>query len=178
MKETINYILIFMWIYIIYYNLYMKKSIELYTLLNNNNKYVMIDLLNINDPILLSELINELNNINYFSNNNYIGLHNYYYNLKDFLIIIPYDKIKYITDNKMICMHIINNNIYPFEVKIQNNIIKKKIIKNYKINLDKNKLDNIYLKNIYNYKINKLNVPIYLLSKNDGLEVKLYKQLY
>ena len=167
----------FMWIYIIYYNLFIKSTIELYTLLNNNDRYVMIDSFNLIDKDLLLVILNNLYTINYFSNNNYIGL--YYYNIKKVLIVIPFNSIKYITDNKMIGMYFKDTNIIPFEIKIQNNNIKKKLIKNSVINLNNNKLNSIYLENIYNYQINELNIPIYLLSNNNnGIKVILDKYLY
>lgn len=166
----------FIWIRIIYYNLFIKSTIELFTFLGNDNKtYALIDAFNLLDKNLLLNILNNLYNIDYFSDNNYIGLT--YYNIKDMLIIIPYDSVKYLTDNKMIGLYLKHIKYIPIEMKLYNNNIKKKIIKNSTIDLYN--LNSIYLENIYNYEINNINIPIYLLSnsKND-IKVILNKKLY
>ena len=177
MKNVLIYILMFIWIRIIYYNLFIKTTIELFTFLGNDNKtYATIDALNLLDKNLLLIILNNLYNIDYFSDNNYIGITNY--NIKDMLIIIPFDSVKYITDNKMIGLYQKDIKYIPIEMIIQNNNnIKKKIIKNSTIDLYN--LNSIYLENIYNYQINNMNIPIYLLSnaKND-IKVILNKKLY
>jgi hypothetical protein len=139
-----------MWLYILYYNLFINNLQTLYTLCDeNNNKYKMVDFSNILDHNLSKILINELNNINYFKENKYIGSN--FYNNKNALLVIPDNYIKYITYNPIILKPKLNNS--------ENNNIKKKFI-----NL--NNINNLYLKEIYNHKINNINIPLYLLLNN------------
>jgi hypothetical protein len=129
---------------------------------NNNNQYAMIDIFNILDPILFDILFKELYLINYFDRNEYIGL-NYIdlLHLKDILLVIPYDLIN-ITNNTIITCN--NSKLIPYTMNVNHQTNKKKY-KNSSFNLN----NELYLKNIYNYKMNKIEYPIYLISnfKND-----------
>lgn len=142
----------FMWLYIIYHNLYINNIQTLYVLYDeNNNKYSMIDFYNMKDHNLPKVLSKELNKINYFENNKYIGSN--FLNNKDGLVVVPYDSIKYIT-HKLISKS--KFKIDPF--KKMNKL---------------NNLDNLYLENIYNYKIDNIDIPFHLISNTNGIKVSL-----
>lgn len=174
----------FTWLYIIYHNNFNKNNIyaePLHILFNNNNnKYIMINILDIIDIKLVQILFDELYKINYFNINKYIGLN--YFNNKQPLLVIHYDYIKYLTYNKMITgvLHKNKNNydLIPFETIINPETIKGSIIKNKLIGLNNNDsiikkdLSKLYLKYIYNYHINNINIPIYLLL-NDASNIKV-----
>jgi hypothetical protein len=171
MINILIYMLIFTWLYIIYYNVFYNKT---YYLLydENNNKYAMIDIFNILDPYLFDSLFKELYFINYFEKNEYIGL-NYIdlYNLKDILLVIPYYS-SYLTNNTIITSN--NNKLVPYKINI-NNVINKKKFKNHNFNLNKE----LYLKNIYNYRINKKEIPIFILSKEiNEIKVNLERCIF
>ena len=166
----------FTWLYIIYHNNFNKNNINaepLHILFDNNDKYIMINILDIIDIKLISILFEELYKINYFNINKYIGLN--YFNNKQPLLVINYDHIKYVTYNKMITgvLHKNNNkyDLIPFDTLINPKTIKGSIIKNKIIDI-KNNLSELYLKHIYNYNINDDHVPIYLLL-NDTSEIKV-----
>ena len=177
----------FMWIYIIYHKNFNTNNISaepLYILVDDKNyKYIMININDIIDTKLVQDLFKELYTINYFKINKYIGL-NYIPN-KETILVIPYDYLSYITYDTMITgvLHKIkdNNNkfkLVPFKTIVKDSTIKGIIIKNKEININnqesinKNDLDTLYLKNIYNYDINNTLVPIYLLS-NDIDDIKV-----
>lgn len=141
------------WFYIIYYNVFKNKT---FYLLNdeNNIKYFMIDIYNIEDSNLINKLFDKLYLIDYFNNDELIGLNYNDLQIKDILLVIP-NTSSYITNNNIITCN--NTKLIPYEITSKN----KKQFKNYSFNLN----NDLYLKNIYNYEINDINIPIYLLSK-------------
>lgn len=143
----------FMWLYIIYYNLFCNKT---FYLLNdqNNIKYFMVDIYNIEDTNLIDLLFNELHLIDYFNNDELVGLKYNDIQFKEILLVIPYN-LSYITNNNIITCN--NTKLIPYRMNGKNKIQ----IKNYNFDLN----NNLYLKNIYNYKMNDIKIPIYLLSK-------------
>ena len=152
----------FTWLYIIYYNLFINKS---YCLLydENNNQYAMIDIFNILDLELLNIIFNKIYLINYFDKTEFIGLnHIYSSHLKDILIVIPYNYMYLTNNNFTTCDK--KTKLVPYIMNINNLTFKKKI-NNSRFDLN----NELYLKNIYNYKNN---IPIYLLSNNSS-EIKV-----
>jgi hypothetical protein len=192
MTNILIYMFMFTWLYIIYHNNFNQNNIKaepLHILFDTNNeKYIMINILDILDPKLIQVIFEELYKINYFNINEYIGL-NYTNTNKEALLVIPYEHIKCITYNKMITgvLHKNNNNneynLVPFETIINPGTIKGSIIKNKIIDLNnhgsiiKEDLNELYLKNIYNYSINEMNIPIYLLLNNIN-EIKVIFNKY
>jgi hypothetical protein len=165
----------FTWFYIIYHKNFNQNNINaepLHILYDDKNeKYLMINILDILDPKLIKVLFEELYKINYFNINEYIGLN--YTNNKQPLLVIPFNHIKSITYNKTITgvLQKANNDKYklvPFDTLMNPGTIKGSMIKNKIIDLNNNgsiikkDLNGLYLKNIYNYN----NVPIYLLLNN------------
>ena len=190
MNNILIYMFMFTWFYIIYHNNFNQNNINaepLHILFDTNNqKYIMINILDVLDPKLIQVIFEELYKINYFNINEYIGLN---YTNKEALLVIPYDHIKCITNNKMITgvLHKNNNNdeynLVPFETLINPGTIKGSIIKNKIIDLNnhgsimKEDLNELYLKNIYNYNINDIDVPIYLLLNNTN-EIKVSMKVF
>jgi len=142
----------FMWLYIIYHNLFIHSLYVLHD--ENNNKYSMIDFFNMKDHNLPKVLFEEMNKINYFEENKYIGSN--FYNNKDALVVIPYDSVEHITHKLILKPKLNHSKINPF--KKMTNL---------------NNLNNLYLENIYNYKIDNINIPFYLLSNTNGIKVNL-----
>jgi hypothetical protein len=187
MRNFLIYMFMFTWFYIIYNNNFNKNNINsepLHILFNDNNdKYIMINIQDIIDPKLSHELSKELDKINYFNTNKYVGIN--YLNIKEPLFVIHHNYLKKITDNILITgvLHKIKKDKYklvPFKTKVNPGIIKSYFIKNKIIDLNnqgsiiKKDLINLYLKNIYNYQINDINIPIYLLSNNlDKIKVSM-----
>ena len=176
----------FTWLYIIYHNNFNQNNINaepLHILYDNNNeKYAMINTIDIIDPKLIDRIFKELYINNYFNTNEYIGLN--YYNSKKSLLVIPYNYISNITYNKIITgvIHKIKNedkyNLIPFRTEINPETIKGCMIKDKIIDLNnngsimKNDLEYLSLKKIYNYQIDENNIPIYLLLNNTN-EIKV-----
>ena len=165
-----------MWVYIIYHNIFNQNNINaepLHILFNENKKYIMIDILDIIDSNLIQILFNILNYLNECDS------------ILDYpLLVIPYNYINYITFNKMITgvLHKSNDKfeLVPFKTTITSKTIKGEIIYNKFIDIneygiiDKNELDNLYLKKIYNYKIDNNIIPIYiLLNQNTDIKVSM-----
>jgi len=190
MRNTLIYMFMCTWLYIIYNNCFNKNSInaEPFHILfdENNQKYIMINIYDITNQNLIKTLFGELDKINYFEINDYIGLnHN---NNKEVLLVIPYNYLKDFTFNVMITgvLHKIKNKkeqftLVPFKTVINTGSIKGNIIKNKYINLNneesitKKDLNFLYLKNIYNYN----SIPIYLLvNKINDNHVKVSMKVY
>jgi hypothetical protein len=191
MKNILIYMFMFTWLYIIYHNNFNINNINaepLHILYDDNNeKYAMINTLDILDPILIDALFKELYKNNYFNINEYIGLN--YQNNKENLLVIPYNYIPYITYNKMITgvLHKIENNdeykLVPFKTEINPETIKGCIIKDKIIDLNnhcsiiKDDLEQLFLKKIYNYEIDENSIPIYMLLNNTN-EIKVNMKVF
>jgi len=151
MINILIYLYLFTWIYIIYFNLFIKTT-NFYILYDSdNNEYAIINIYNILDSDLILKLYEKMNQLNYFYDDKYIGL-NYLY-VKEILLAIPLDKL-YITSNNLIS--------FSNTINIKNN--KKKKIQDKIINF--NNIDNLLMKNIYNYEINNIIIPFYLIINN------------
>jgi hypothetical protein len=70
----------FTWIYIIYFNLFIKTTNFFILYDSNDNEYAIINIYNILDSDLILELNDKMNSINYFIDDKYIGLN--YLNVK------------------------------------------------------------------------------------------------
>lgn len=145
----------FMWVYIIYHNLFIQTLYVLYD--ENNKKYLMIDLYNMKDHNLPKILFNEMNKINYFNKDEYISLN--FFNNKDALVVIPYESVKHVAHKLISKPNSIHSKINP-----------------YKKMINLNNLNNLYLENIYNYKIDNIEIPFHLLSNTNGIKVNLELQ--
>ena len=144
----------FTWIYIIYFNLFIKTTNFFILYDSNDNEYAIINIYNILDSDLILELNDKMNSINYFIDDKYIGLN--YLNVKDILLAIPLIHIN-ITSNNIISFSSIDN-IKPYTININNN--KKKLIPNKVINFNR---ENLLMKNIFNYENNNKIIPFYLI---------------
>ena len=151
MINILIYLYLFTWIYIIYFNLFIKTT-NFYILYDSdNNEYAIINIYNILDSDLILKLYEKMNQLNYFYDDKYIGLN--YLDVKEILLAIPLDKL-YITSNNLIS--------FSNTINIKNN--KKKKIQDKIINF--NNIDNLLMKNIYNYEINNIIIPFYLIINN------------
>ena len=146
----------FTWIYIINFNLFIKYNNNFFILYDsNNNEYAIINIFNILDSNLILKLNGEMKEINYFDNEKYVGLNNF--NYKEILLAISIDNLN-ITSNNIISFTSLEN-IKPYNININN--YNKKIIQDKTINIDN--IDNLLIKNIFNYEINNTNIPFYLI---------------
>jgi hypothetical protein len=144
----------FTWIYIIYFNLFIKTTNFFILYDSNDNEYAIINIYNILDSNLILELNDKMNSINYSNDDKYIGLN--YLNVKDILLAIPLIHIN-ITSNKIISFSSVEN-IKPYTININNN--KKKLISDKVINFNS---ENLFMKNIFNYENNNIIIPFYLI---------------
>lgn len=173
------------WLYIIYFNLFNQNNInaEPFHILfdENNQKYCMINMNDLLNQNLTQTLSKQLDNVNYFEMNEFIGLHDE--SNKDALIVTPYNYMKELTDNIMITgvLHKIKNKkddftLVPFKTVIKSDTTKGTILKNKIINLNnkgsitKNDLKLLYLNKVHTHK----SIPIYLLgNKINDIKVSM-----
>ena len=147
----------FTWFYIIYFSLFYNRFYILYD--KNNNKYAMIDIFSILDNSLFNNLLNKMELIDYCQDK-YIGFNNLN---KDILLVIPIESIN-LTNNIIVTCDTKTKSI-PFKMTM-NHLNYKKM--DYKLELN----SELYLENIYKYKKNNIETPIYLLS-NEFNQIKV-----
>jgi len=181
-ENVLIFMFMVMWMYIIFHKNFNINNINAEPLRilidDNNEQYVMININNILDYELINVLKKELDNNNYFTNNQYIGINNI--PNKEILLVIPYYYLNYITFDLMVTgvLHKVENNksnykLVPFKTIIKPKTINGTLMKNKEIILNNNnsitlyQLDNLYLIHIYNYDIDNISIPIYLLSNNN-----------